>query len=261
MSERKDMRVVRLDTFVLEEETIEWLVEGLLPNVGWTLFVGMKGLGKTTFCLQMCAAIVEGTPFLGMNTTQGRILYVQADSVPIEWREIVKRVAPNSKGFTVVNVADNAFANKAYIQRLVTISDAIQPDLLVFDSLYKLKSTNINTDQVSTDINYMHEIAQGKPFVLIHHPPHEQTRAAGSGYLGANCSNEWHLLKQRLDVVKGRLVKTKSLKIVRDDIQDSGLWWLQGTEPGAAKAQALDPDVVKYGVLGAAIRKRNRSLR
>jgi hypothetical protein len=59
------------------------------------------------------------------------------------------------------------------------------------------------------------------PFLLIHHPPHNDNRAAGHHSLSANCSNEWFLSKTKLQIKKGRLVALKQIMLSRDI---NGLW-------------------------------------
>lgn len=223
------MRVVRLDKFIAEKETVNWLVDGLLPDVGWTLFYGQKGIGKTTFAMQLCCAMEQGLPFFERKTIKTNILYFQADSVTMEWREIVKRIAPKGNtGFTGVDVPDKCFGNNRYIDIMEGFIDKLKPGYVVFDSLYNMTNISINTEGILGTINRMKEICKGIPWMLIHHPPHGENRAAGHNSLGANCSNEWALTKTKLIVAKGRIVELKELSIKR---AKDGLWELYGSKP------------------------------
>lgn len=224
------MRAVRLDKFLVEKEQVNWLVEGLLPDVGWTLFYGQRGIGKTTFAMQLCCAMQEGKPFLGRKTIQTNILYFQADSVVTEWREIVKRITPRGNtGFTGVDVPEKCFGNNQYIESMKRFieSDVVNPGFVVFDSLYNMTNASINTEGVLITINRMKDICGKLPWMLIHHPPHGgENRAAGHNSLGANCSNEWALTKAQLTIAKGRIVALKELPIKR---AKDGLWELYKT--------------------------------
>lgn len=222
------MRYVKISKFLNEKERVNWLVEGLLPDVGWTLFYGLKGIGKTTFAIQLCEAIQEGKQFLERETQKTRILYIQADSQELEWREILKRVSPSNEGFTVVDVPMNALNNPYYINSIDNFVSIVKPQYIIWDSLYALVGDNINTTKALQGIETMERLGKGVPFMVIHHPPHGESRAAGSSSLGANCSNEWCLLKTKLRIDKGRLVALEEIPLYRDKT-DGGLWHLYKT--------------------------------
>jgi RecA-family ATPase len=215
------MRVERIKKFVEEDSSIEWLIEGLLPNVGWTLIVGTQGIGKSTFSIQLCAALQEGKPFLGKVTKQTSILYVQADSHVDEWRAILKRVAPKCDGLTLVDVPGKALGNVMYVEYISNVIQSVKPGFIVFDSLYNLTDKLIGTEAVLLPIGQMRALAGNLPWMLIHHPPHSESRAAGHHSLSANCSNLWVLTKTKLRIDKGRLVGGKELLLSRDAL---GLW-------------------------------------
>ena len=236
------MRVVKIDDFIGEQDSIHWLIDGLLPDVGWTLFCGLRGLGKTTFAVQMCDALQSGKPFLGRQTIKTRTLYIQADSVVIEWREMLKRITKQkgNTGFTAVEVPSMALLNDEYVARMANYVQIFKPGFVVFDSLYNLVGDNINTAKVLVYINKIKDIAQERPWLLIHHPPHEQSRAAGHSSLGANNSNEWFLLKTKLRIDKGRLVKDKEIPLTKDI---NALWELYKTSANGTSNAFLDKEI------------------
>jgi RecA-family ATPase len=215
------VRVIRINKFVQEQDNVEWLVEGLLPNVGWTLLYGTRGLGKTTFAMQLCDSLQRGVSFLSRKVKKASILYIQADSLADEWKAMLKRIAPQSEAFTCVEVPSKCLGNPEYVNRLSGYVERFKPDFLVWDSLYNLSAWQINTEQVQLAINTMDTICNGKPWLVIHHPPHEGMRAAGHHSIGSKCSNEWALTKNKLRIEKGRLVKDKEIPLSRDE---NGLW-------------------------------------
>jgi RecA-family ATPase len=218
------MRIARLDDFANEQSNITWLIDALLPSVGWTLLVGTRGYGKTTLALQLCAALQEGKPFFNRPTIQTNVFYIQADSLPDEWQAIVQRVAPHSLGWTCLDVPTACMDNPGYVSSLTTLTTKVKPGFIVFDSLYNLTNPkHLNTGNILDAVNAMKSIAGNIPWMLVHHPPHGETRASGHNSLSGNCSNEWALLKTQLKVVKGRLVKDKEIYIERDE---DGLWVL-----------------------------------
>lgn len=230
------MRIIRIRDFVKQDENIPWLVEGLLPAVGWTLLVGRKGVGKTTFAIQLCAALQQGEEFLGRKTVQTNIVFLQADSVPIEWKFILKRVDRVGLGWTLIDVPSKALGNDSYVRGIKNLVEKVQPGFIVFDSLYKLSKENINTEAVLRTIDSLNDIASEVPWLLIHHPPHGEIRASGHNSLGGNCSNEWHLHKNKLVLEKGRLVAGGEILLSRDT---EGMWSSRETPQQSTYADML----------------------
>lgn len=217
------MRAVQFEQFVQEHDEVEWLIEGLLPNVGWTLLSGREGSGKTTIALQMCDAIEEGKKFLHLNTVKTKVAYVQADSPDAEWRSIVKRVSPKGKGFTIIDVPQYCMDNPVEVDRLRKgIQDKIQAGFVVFDSFYKMSRKSLSTEAALVPLSTMKMICDGKPFLLLHHMPHGEARPAGHNSIPADCSNNWILLKTKLKIEKGRLRQTGEIGIRRSN--ETGLW-------------------------------------
>jgi RecA-family ATPase len=222
------MRVKTFELFAQEEDHVSWLVDGLIPDTGWFLFVGEQGIGKSTFVTQMCASLMDGRPFLGMDTKQTKPLYIQADSPSKEWREALRRIAPTSKALTVVDVPSQCLDNETHVRSLKSIIERYEPGIIVFDSLYNLTGVAINTERVLEPIRIMKDLCQGKPFILIHHPNKDKQGGvqghSGHNSLSANCSIHFMLTKNRLKVEKGRLLDKKTMSFGRDK---HGLWIIE----------------------------------
>lgn len=215
------MRIRRISEFVQEPATVSWIVTDLLPDVGWTLFVGTQGIGKSTFAIQLCDALQSGTQFMGKETKQTNVLFIQADSQPDEWREMLRRIAPKSHGWTMVDIAVKALDNPSYVQSIAGLIAKISPGFIVFDSLYNLTGKSINTVAALEPIQVMKTLAGLVPWLLIHHPPQGENRAAGHHSISANCSTLWILLNKKLKVEKCRLSGIKEVSMSRTP---EGLW-------------------------------------
>lgn len=213
------MRYVNIKDFVKEPDTISWIVKDLLPDVGWTLMVGKPGIGKTTFTMQMCVALQDGKPFLDRDTKQTNILFIQADSPMLEWKERLKDVAPHSKGLTMVEVPTRVLGNPTAVNWMaehIHTKMKPTPGLIVFDSLAKLSHVQINTERVQDAIVMMSMIAGKLPWILIHHPPRGELRAAGHYSLDGTASNVWILMQSKLKIEKGRLVGSQDILLDKD---------------------------------------------
>ncbi len=233
------MRGISLKNFVNEPETVQWIVEGLIPNAGWTIFVGTRGYGKTTFALQLSIALHKGVPFLGRKTLKTKVLFIQADSPRLEWREIIRRVGPESEAITVTDVPMHFVDNPSHVKVMKKIIDYYQPGFVVFDSLYKISRT-VTTDKVIEPITQLEELCtfiddKGTPsetirvipWMLIHHPPHDEKRAAGHHSIEGTASYVWYLMPDRLEIAKGRLLSGGKILLDRDE---NGLWSLREEE-------------------------------
>jgi len=214
-------RAVPVVTFVKEKQHVSWLIEGLLPDTGWTLFVGKPGIGKSTFAAQFCNAMAKGVPFLERKTIKTEVLFLQADSPTDEWREMLKRIAPTGIWYTMVDVPNKCLGNPEYVTAIKGLIERVNPGYVVFDSLYSLTAWPINTEAVLMPVGICKQLCGNIPWMLIHHPPQNESRAAGHHSLAANCSSEWVLLKNKLKIEKGRLVKDKEVLLSRDE---DGLW-------------------------------------
>lgn len=218
------MKLIRIVDFVQEPDDVDWLINDLLMDTGWTLLVGKSGIGKSTFAMQLCSSIQDGKPFLGRDVKQRNVLFIQADSPSPEWKLMLKRIAPLSKGWTMVEVPAQCLGNPGYVNWMVEhIHEKMRPKpgFIVFDSLYSLAHTGVNTEKVLDAINMMKLIAGGITWMLIHHPPHTESRAAGHNVIGNSSSNNWVLLQTKLRIDKGRLVPVKEVLLDRDK---DGLW-------------------------------------
>ena len=224
MADQFPGRAVQIQKFVKEQSVIPWLVKELVPDVGWTLLVGSKAVGKTTFAMQMCASIQTGKDFLGRSVSQRDILFVQVDSVELEWRAILQRIAPQSLGWTLVSSPTSCLDNPSYVSALASLIAKVNPGYIVWDSLYKLSRRPVNTERVTDTLDQLNLLSGTVPWLLIHHPPHDESRAAGHHSIGATCSNEWHLSRNKLVIDKGRLVKQSEILLTKDE---EGLWVLK----------------------------------
>ena len=216
------MRLVRINKFLHEKHNVTWLIDGLLPDVGMTLFYGLPGVGKSTFAAQLCAALHTGSDFLGRKVQKTSIMFVQADSLVLEWKAMLARICPDSDGFTVVEVDERMLGNSKAIEWLAEQTEKYNPGYIVFDSLQKLTAWTISTDSgASMAMNAIRLITGDRPSMLIHHPPHAEFRASGHQSLTATPSNVWGLLKTKLKIDKGRLTPIKEILLSRDS---NGLW-------------------------------------
>ena len=69
-----------------------WIDKGLVPKIGFVILAGLKGTGKTSLTLQLCARLIKGnTTFLEQFriTSSPKILYIFAENVKPELLKII----------------------------------------------------------------------------------------------------------------------------------------------------------------------------
>jgi RecA-family ATPase len=234
---KKSSLVPTFKEFVEEADEHDYLVEGLLPDAGWTLLVGIPGVGKSTFAAQLCSALQEGQPFLGMTTRQKRCLYIQCDTPDQLWKQQLKRIAPNCEAWNVRNVPQNVLDSEQYIDTIKRIITVKKPQFIVFDALNTLTGRDINTKhgagipittmtqiaRLQTDLNEFTDL----PWMLLHHPTKAITRgvnsAAGSGSISGRCATHLTLSETRLRIEKSKVAPKKNMLLGRNP---EGLWYI-----------------------------------
>jgi RecA-family ATPase len=265
---KKTMIVEKFSTLARRTTHIDWIVDGLLSSGAWTYFVGEAGSGKSMLCIQLCNAIQEGKPFLGMKCKKRNCLYVQVDTGRLEWQEQVSRLAPDGNVWTMYALADLFLDNpqevetvKSIIWGTYPISDEpnspsqvlkhVQFDFIVFDVLNKLTRVDLNTkpsmSHVLERLEYMTtrgtgELKENKHFVLVHHPSKTTKRGvdAGAGYsgFGGLCGNMLTLGHELLVLTKSKVVGRKEILLERNP--ETGAWRLAGDPIEMSHLESID---------------------
>jgi len=62
------------------EARTSWLIADLLPEAAVTLLTGESGIGKSTFALALAAAVAHGDKFLGKETRQRKVVYLDREN-------------------------------------------------------------------------------------------------------------------------------------------------------------------------------------
>lgn len=57
----------------------KWIVDGVLPETGSAMVIGVSGSGKTFLVMDMMASIALGRPWRGRKVKRGRVMYIAAE--------------------------------------------------------------------------------------------------------------------------------------------------------------------------------------
>jgi archaellum biogenesis ATPase FlaH len=69
-------RVDEMEEELAKMEKTSYLLQDLIPRQSVNIMVGDSGIGKSPFCYELGICIAAGVPFLGIETTQGQVLYL-----------------------------------------------------------------------------------------------------------------------------------------------------------------------------------------
>jgi len=75
------MRIFQWDK--IDEEKVtepDWLINPFAVRGGITFIWGKTSTGKSPLTWAMAAAVGDGSPFFGLPTTKGKVLYIDVDS-------------------------------------------------------------------------------------------------------------------------------------------------------------------------------------
>jgi hypothetical protein len=157
---------------------VEWAMEKLIPARSLTLLHGPGGLGKTWIALAIAKAISEGAPFLGLQTVQRPVIYIDLEN---PWPMAIDRIRQ-------MDVRDVNFWHLSAATRPPKLDG---PDwtvymrtppgtALVFDSARSCYDGDENDSQdVALVMNRLKEIRERDHEILIlHHTPRANERAS-----------------------------------------------------------------------------------
>ena len=159
------------------------IVEGLLGMGTVNMLIGDSGLGKTALGMQLGMSVAGGVPFLGMPTSQGPVLYIDAESSKTGF----SLIAANLKWYLKLGSSIPFFTYSLYWDPLqpfswqTAIQDTISgiekevgvpPSLIIVDPLravWPLAETK--SDETMKMIQWLRQVAKdtGATWIITHH--------------------------------------------------------------------------------------------
>lgn len=174
---------------------VDWLVDEWFARGDVTLLVGDPGLGKSWLTMALACAVAEGNDWLGLETKQGSVMYVDEenpeDIVKQRFKKLglspgaAKRIHYLYRPGIWVNKDPDAFLDEAL---------SLEPALIVMDSLSRIHSEDENSANSMAKLfrDGIQPLARetGAAVVVIHHTikgdaTNSFKRARGSGDISA----------------------------------------------------------------------------
>src|SRR5574337_964518 len=72
------------DLLSMQEETVAYCVDNMLPSSGLSILAGKPKAGKSTLARQLAVAVAQGQTFLGRKTSKGKVIYLALEEKPSE---------------------------------------------------------------------------------------------------------------------------------------------------------------------------------
>jgi phage/plasmid primase-like uncharacterized protein len=130
-----DRTVTLRELFEEPEESAQWLVEGLFPAAGFSVFAAKPKVGKSTLARQLALAVARGEPFLGRETTQGPVLYVALEEKRTQVRAHFRAMGAGGDESIHIYVASAPENAIAWLSRQIEL---VHPVLVIIDPLFRL---------------------------------------------------------------------------------------------------------------------------
>lgn len=159
----------------------KFLVEEIVPARGPALMVGRSGIGKTPLLFQLGLAVALGKPFLGLQTQQGKVLYIDAETSEEACYEYFRRIGAflgmkpgENTPFHVhsVNWSPWPIAGEHHTSRTKRLIETLQPDLVIFDCLRPLwPQAEKSSEEAQAFWAYQRELINtyGVATLTVHH--------------------------------------------------------------------------------------------
>ena len=174
------LELTHVGDFVLEPSVEhEWLVRDLLLAGGSSVLGGPPKAGKSTLALTLALSVTGGIPFLGRETTRGRVVLISLEEDRNQVRKQFQRMGAGGHDDLYLYVET---VWPADLQWKVSLAiDKIQPALVIIDPLLKFeRMKDINDYSVVNEaILPLHALARstGAHILCLHH----HRKGSGSG--------------------------------------------------------------------------------
>jgi hypothetical protein len=159
------------------------IIDGLLP-AGLTVLAGPPKRGKSWMALLMGISVAQGTPFLGMQTKQGDVLYLDLESRQYRIQDRLSKILPGAGPHSLMICHESSKLDEDLLPQIelwCTDSANTKPALVIIDTLGRIKGASKRGETAyEADTRILGEVqgfAQNHKIavVLVHHLRKTQT--------------------------------------------------------------------------------------
>ena len=152
-------------------ETVEFVIDGLLPREAVALMIGPPKIGKSTLALQAAVDVANGAPFLGLSTRAGTgddfVVYLSGEDPQSVIQTRARSLSPNGQFDRLLLLDDFSSMPKA-----LGMLDHASVDLLVVDTAAAFVGASVNDAGPAREfMDALRDFAKRKKcaVLVIHH--------------------------------------------------------------------------------------------
>lgn len=170
-AETRIERIMDLESVWQKEATVEWLVEGIIPNQSVNLISAESGTGKTWLAYAIAGAVAHGVPFAGRTVRKAPVLYLDGENpLVVVKRDLADLGIPETPDLHVWAGWNKEGPPGPDDSRIKSFVEEFHP-LLIWDSLVEFANCD---EQSSTEIRaFMKKFRTlahlGATIVVLHH--------------------------------------------------------------------------------------------
>ena len=155
------------------------------------MLYGAAKAGKSIIAMQLARCIGVGEPFLGLETSQGRVLYLQFEIGTSVLQDRMRQVDKDYDNVYVGTTFDMKLDSRRGQTQLELAIMEVAPNVVILDPLYKIlegDENDVHDGKIVTDfLDHMIEL-YGCSFLIIHHMGKDPSQGAR----GTSHFNDWH---------------------------------------------------------------------
>ena len=142
------------------EEDVVYVVDRLIAEDEVTSGFGLAKTGKSYFALWMAFCIANGSPYLGLPTKKGTVLFIDCETKPKAWRRRVGKICRGlgchkpPPGILYLKVKKGSFGNDAAVAKILAVVREMKPRpvLIIIDSFQFATGINPRDEQEVTRV-------------------------------------------------------------------------------------------------------------
>ena len=202
------------------ECNVEWVIDKLIPKQSIVLLHGKGGIGKTWLSLVIADAVSKGNPFMGLNSQQISVVFVDFEnSLPV----LVERVKKIKASEVLFWHGTNEIRPPKLDKEEWEQYKSLPVSLLIFDTLRASQGQDENDSRhmafVMSRLKELRDI--GFTIILLHHTPKSNDRT----YKGSTA-----IMDLADHVLSLHKVRKKSLEDISDDENEEDCLYRFGTK-------------------------------
>lgn len=158
----------------------KWLIKDFLYQNSIICLAGVPGVGKSVLSYTAAIAVASGRPFLGLEATQGRVLYLDEENGPASqptyfkwaWRGL--DCPPLEELALSLRVGQNAMLsyNGPWTDLMLQEVRSFRPNLIIFDTAtkcFRVKDENDNAEatRIMSALSLIQAAADASTTILI----------------------------------------------------------------------------------------------